>query len=155
MRSNHHLTNQYRWEGTRRVVESPILYVALGCIYALLLYLSWTPMTLRYMFASKYLLPELPGIVSMFRGSAETVASAWIHCLALDLFAARHVLLESLRLNVECRHSLVLCMLFGPLGVACHLLTRALAAAMRARKGIAEVVVAMPIPATTLPAAEL
>uniref|UniRef100_A0ACD5VIH8 Uncharacterized protein n=1 Tax=Avena sativa TaxID=4498 RepID=A0ACD5VIH8_AVESA len=73
---------------TKRAVESTAPYVALGLLYAYLLYLSWTPDTIRAMFASKYWLPELPGIVRMF-ASEMTVASAWIHLLAVDLFAAR------------------------------------------------------------------
>jgi hypothetical protein len=40
-------------------VESSAPYVALGLLYAYLLYLSWTPDTLRAMFASKYWLPEV------------------------------------------------------------------------------------------------
>ncbi|KAG2601402.1 hypothetical protein PVAP13_5KG589700 [Panicum virgatum] len=72
---------------TKRTVESSAPYVALGLLYAYLLYLSWTPDTLRAMFASKYWLPELPSIVRMF-ASEMTVASAWIHLLAVDLFAA-------------------------------------------------------------------
>ncbi|XP_039846627.1 protein MAO HUZI 4, chloroplastic-like isoform X1 [Panicum virgatum] len=44
---------------TKRTVESSAPYVALGLLYAYLLYLSWTPDTLRAMFASKYWLPEL------------------------------------------------------------------------------------------------
>ncbi|CAB4309840.1 unnamed protein product [Prunus armeniaca] len=39
-------------------------------------------------FASKYWLPELPGMVRMFSNEM-TLASAWIHLLAVDLFAAR------------------------------------------------------------------
>lgn len=44
---------------TKRTVESSAPYVALGLLYAYLLYLSWTPDTLRAMFASKYWLPEV------------------------------------------------------------------------------------------------
>jgi hypothetical protein len=40
-------------------VESTAPYVALGLLYAYLLYLSWTPDTIRAMFASKYWLPEV------------------------------------------------------------------------------------------------
>lgn len=40
-------------------MESSIPYVVLGVLYAYLLYLSWTPDTLRLMFASKYWLPEV------------------------------------------------------------------------------------------------
>uniref|UniRef100_M1CI25 Neoxanthin synthase n=1 Tax=Solanum tuberosum TaxID=4113 RepID=M1CI25_SOLTU len=69
-------------------MESVIPYVVLGLLYAYLLYLSWTPDTIGLMFASKYWLPELSGIAKMF-SSEMTLASAWIHLLAVDLFAAR------------------------------------------------------------------
>nr|XP_029121413.1 uncharacterized protein LOC105048428 isoform X2 [Elaeis guineensis] len=73
---------------TRRMMDSSAPYVILGVLYAYLLSLSWTPDTLRMMFASKYWLPELPGIAKMFANEM-TLASAWIHLLAVDLFAAR------------------------------------------------------------------
>ncbi|THU60873.1 hypothetical protein C4D60_Mb07t17320 [Musa balbisiana] len=76
---------------TRRTMESSVPYIALGVLYAYLLYLSWTPDTFRMMFASKYWLPELAGIAKMFTNEL-TVASAWIHLLAVDLFAARSYL---------------------------------------------------------------
>ena len=45
---------------TKRTVESSAPYVALGLLYAYLLYLSWTPDTLLLaMFASRYWLPEV------------------------------------------------------------------------------------------------
>jgi hypothetical protein len=44
---------------TKRTAESSAPYVALGLLYGYLLYLSWTPDTLRAMFSSKYWLPEV------------------------------------------------------------------------------------------------
>uniref|UniRef100_A0ACD5VCG2 Uncharacterized protein n=1 Tax=Avena sativa TaxID=4498 RepID=A0ACD5VCG2_AVESA len=111
---------------TKRAVESTAPYVALGLLYAYLLYLSWTPDTIRAMFASKYWLPELPGIVRMF-ASEMTVASAWIHLLAVDLFAARQVYHDGIKNNIETRHSISLCLLFCPVGIAAHALTKVLA----------------------------
>ncbi|KAM0880159.1 hypothetical protein ACQ4PT_033785 [Festuca glaucescens] len=108
---------------TKRTVESTAPYVALGLLYAYLLYLSWTPDTIRAMFASKYWLPELPGIVRMF-ASEMTVASAWIHLLAVDLFAARQVYHDGIKNNIETRHSISLCLLFCPVGIAAHALTK-------------------------------
>uniref|UniRef100_A0ACD5TQU3 Uncharacterized protein n=1 Tax=Avena sativa TaxID=4498 RepID=A0ACD5TQU3_AVESA len=110
---------------TKRAVESTAPYVALGLLYAYLLYLSWTPDTIRAMFASKYWLPELPGIVRMF-ASEMTVASAWIHLLAVDLFAARQVYHDGIKNNIETRHSISLCLLFCPVGIAAHALTKVL-----------------------------
>ncbi|KAJ1282801.1 hypothetical protein BS78_03G079500 [Paspalum vaginatum] len=109
---------------TKRAVESSAPYVVLGLLYAYLLYLSWTPETLRAMFASKYWLPELPGIARMF-ASEMTVASAWIHLLAVDLFAARQVYHDGLKNNIETRHSVSLCLLFCPVGILVHVVTKA------------------------------
>ncbi|OQU86410.1 hypothetical protein SORBI_3003G087100 [Sorghum bicolor] len=114
---------------TKRTVESSAPYVALGLLYAYLLYLSWTPDTLRAMFASKYWLPELPGIVRMF-ASEMTVASAWIHLLAVDLFAARQVYHDGLKNNIETRHSVSLCLLFCPVGILAHVVTKVLTGAV-------------------------
>uniref|UniRef100_M1C8K4 Neoxanthin synthase n=1 Tax=Solanum tuberosum TaxID=4113 RepID=M1C8K4_SOLTU len=77
-------------ELTRKAMKSSIPYIVLGLLYAYLLYLSWTPDTIRLMFASKYWLPELSGIAMMFSNEV-TLASAWIHLLAIDLFAARSI----------------------------------------------------------------
>ncbi|CAL9195619.1 unnamed protein product, partial [Musa hybrid cultivar] len=77
------VNNTSNWsvhEHTRRTMESSVPYIALGVLYAYLLYLSWTPDTFRMMFAT--------GIAKMFTNEL-TVASAWIHLLAVDLFAAR------------------------------------------------------------------
>lgn len=112
-------------ELTKKSMESSIPYVVLGVLYAYLLYLSWTPDTLRLMFASKYWLPELPGIAKMF-SSEITLASAWIHLLAVDLFAARHVFQDGLQNQIETRHSVSLCLLFCPVGILTHVITKAL-----------------------------
>ncbi|XP_059294558.1 uncharacterized protein LOC132047547 [Lycium ferocissimum] len=48
-------------ELTRKATKSSIPYIVLGLLYAYLLCLSWTPDTIRLMFASKYWLPEVCG----------------------------------------------------------------------------------------------
>ncbi|XP_057967372.1 protein ABA DEFICIENT 4, chloroplastic isoform X1 [Malania oleifera] len=110
---------------TKKFTESSIPYVVLGLLYAYLLYLSWTPETIGLMFASKYWLPELSGIARMF-SSEMTLASAWIHLLAVDLFAARQVFHDGLENEVETRHSVSLCLLFCPIGIMTHVITKAL-----------------------------
>lgn len=112
-------------ELTKKSVESSIPYVVLGLLYAYLLYLSWTPETLRMIFANKYLLPELPGIARMF-SSEMTLASAWIHLLVVDLFAARQVFHDGLENQIETRHSVSFCLLFCPIGILTHVITKAL-----------------------------
>ncbi|XP_044506005.1 protein ABA DEFICIENT 4, chloroplastic-like isoform X2 [Mangifera indica] len=112
-------------ELTKKSMETSIPYVVLGLLYAYLLYLSWTPDTLRLMFASKYLLPELPGIAKMFTNEM-TLASAWIHLLGVDLFAARQVFHDGLENQIETRHSVSLCLLFCPIGILTHVITKAM-----------------------------
>ncbi|XP_061947641.1 protein ABA DEFICIENT 4, chloroplastic-like, partial [Populus nigra] len=112
-------------EVTRKSMESSIPYVVLGLLYAFLLYLSWTPETIHLIFASKYWLPELPGIEKTF-SSEMTLASAWIHLLVVDLFAARQVFDDGLENEVETRHSVSLCLLFCPIGIVTHVITKAL-----------------------------
>ncbi|KAG2312678.1 hypothetical protein Bca4012_027238 [Brassica carinata] len=112
-------------EITKKCMESSIPYVVFGVLYAYLLYLSWTPDTLKYMFSSKYLLPELSGITKMF-SSEMTLASAWIHLLVIDLFAARQVFNDGLENKIETRHSVSLCLLFCPVGIVSHVVTKAL-----------------------------
>lgn len=108
---------------TKRSMESNIPYIVLGALYAYLLFLSWTPETLRLMFASKYWLPELPGITNMF-ASDLTIASAWLHLLTVDLFAARQVFQDGLKDGIETRHSITLCLLFCPIGIMSHMVTK-------------------------------
>ncbi|CAI9775259.1 unnamed protein product [Fraxinus pennsylvanica] len=114
-----------RAELTKKLMENGIPYIILGILYAYLLYLSWTSDTIQLMFASKYWLPELPGIAKMF-SSEMTLASAWIHLLAVDLFAARQVYYDGLESNLETRHSVSLCLLFCPIGIVSHIITKAL-----------------------------
>ncbi|BFG25316.1 hypothetical protein CerSpe_115900 [Prunus speciosa] len=112
-------------ELTKMSTESSIPYILFGVLYAYLLYLSWTPQTLRLIFASKYWLPELTGIAKMFTNEM-TLASAWIHLLAVDLFAARQVFCDGLQNQIETRHSVSLCLFFCPIGILAHVITKAL-----------------------------
>ncbi|MED6169411.1 hypothetical protein PIB30_021214 [Stylosanthes scabra] len=112
-------------ELTKQCMESNIPYVVLGILYAYLLYLSWTPETLKLIFATKYLLPELSSIGKMF-SSELTLASAWIHLLVVDLFAARQVFEDGQQNQVETRHSVSFCLFFCPIGILAHVITKAM-----------------------------
>ncbi|KAL2895520.1 Protein ABA DEFICIENT 4 chloroplastic [Bienertia sinuspersici] len=101
---------------TKKLMRSSIPYVVLGVLYAYLLYLSWTPETIRLMFAS---------IAKMF-SSEMTLASAWIHLLVVDLFAARQIYEDGLELELETRHSISICLFCCPIGILSHLITKTL-----------------------------
>ncbi|XP_058778951.1 protein ABA DEFICIENT 4, chloroplastic-like [Vicia villosa] len=110
---------------TKKSMQSNVPYAILGILYAYLLYLSWTPETVELIFASKYLLPELTSIGKMF-SSEMTLASAWIHLLVIDLFAARQVFLDGQENEIETRHSVSLCLFFCPIGILSHAITKAM-----------------------------
>ncbi|CAM6095998.1 unnamed protein product [Calypogeia fissa] len=114
-----------QWEGTKKMMESELTYFILGVGHIYLLWQSWTPETQGFMFSSKYWLPELSGITRMF-SSTITVASAWLHLLAADVFAGRQIFLDGLNHNVETRHSLVLCLMMCPIGIFSHLVTKSI-----------------------------
>ncbi|KAM7278117.1 hypothetical protein ACFE04_005251 [Oxalis oulophora] len=120
---------------TKKFIESGIPYVILGLLYASMLYFSWTPDTLRIMFESKYWLPELAGIMKMFSRES-TLISVWIHLLTIDLFAARQVFFDGLKHEVPTRHSISLCLLFCPIGVIVHVITKALTKIIRKTKSV-------------------
>ena len=63
-----------------------------------------------------------------------TAASAWVHLLTVNAFAGRYAYLDATRRRLPCVHSLLLCLLAGPAGLACHLLTRGVVTAWRARR---------------------
>nr|XP_016446654.1 PREDICTED: protein ABA DEFICIENT 4, chloroplastic-like isoform X1 [Nicotiana tabacum] len=110
---------------TQKMMESSIPYIVLGLLYVYLLYLSWTPDTMQLLFPNKYWLPELCGIAEMF-SRVMTLASAWIHLLAVDLFAARQIYHDGLQNDIETRHSVSLCLLSCPIGLVSHFITKAL-----------------------------
>ncbi|KAF8006618.1 hypothetical protein BT93_K0812 [Corymbia citriodora subsp. variegata] len=112
-------------ELTKKSMKTGVPFIVIGLFYAYLLYLSWTPDTLKALFSSKYYMPELPAIAKLFSNEM-TLASAWIHLLAVDLFAARQVFHDGLKNQIETRHSVSLCMLCCPIGIATHFITKAL-----------------------------
>ncbi|KAL3372830.1 hypothetical protein AABB24_005053 [Solanum stoloniferum] len=111
---------------TQKMMESNTPYIVLGLLYSYLLYLSWTPDTLQLLFPSNTSwIPELAGIAKMFSREM-TLASAWIHLLIIDLFAARQVYHDGLQNDVETRHSIPLILLCCPIGLVAHLITKKL-----------------------------
>jgi hypothetical protein len=64
-----------------------------------------------------------------------TAASAWAHLLTVNSFAARYVFLNARARRVPATHSILLCLLAGPAGLASHLVTRRLVARVKALKG--------------------
>ena len=135
-----------RWGPTKRLMQSYLPFIPMAVLYLYMLLRSWTPDTLQLMLPGDIALaaqgpqffPRLDCIAVLF-SRTWTVASAWVHLLCVDLFMARHIYLECLRDDLPTLHTLVLCMLFGPGGMLCHVATRAaVLAARRLGSGNAE-----------------
>jgi hypothetical protein len=80
--------------------------------------------------------PEPAALAAVFKDRALT-AMAWLHLLAVDLVSAAAVMRDGLATATPVRHSVALCLMFGPLGLLSHSITRAVVAAMRKGGGAA------------------
>jgi hypothetical protein len=104
---------------------------------------SWHPDTLSLMLPGSLeeglrtgqpqFFPRLGGIMQLLSRRA-TAASAWVHLLTINAFAARHAYLDGTRRRLPVAHSLALALLAGPLGLASHLVTKAAVRHLRRRR---------------------
>ncbi|GLI69528.1 hypothetical protein VaNZ11_014170, partial [Volvox africanus] len=119
-------------------------FVPLVLAYLALLVLSWSPDTLQIMMPGSLkeglsggfnpqFFPRLEGISTLF-GRVGVTASWMLHVLVINLFAGRWCLLEGLRQGIPTAHSVLLCSVFGPLGLLSHFATKALSTVMPALK---------------------
>ena len=128
-----------RSEKVFKLVSSKSTFWLLGACYLAAAYASFTSTDVFeavrrvIMNPGEGMLHKSVSLVSGFLATAETASSAWVHLLALDLFVARFVYMDSaqwsasvgdLVARVPVRHSLVLCCMFGPLGLMSHAVTR-------------------------------
>ena len=74
--------------------------------------------------------PDLVALAAAF-SLPSTVAVGWAHFIAQDLFVGRALYFDGLRNNVVTRHSLLLTLFFGPVGILSHVVTRAVTGALR------------------------
>jgi Domain of unknown function (DUF4281) len=109
-----------KWEITRKVISSPLPFVALAGLYIYLLVVAVNPES-----AQALANPKLADIARFFADEG-AAAVGWIHFLVMDLFVGRYIYLEGQRTGVFTLHSLVFCLFFGPVGLLSHLLTTAI-----------------------------
>lgn len=109
-----------RWRGTERVVHSAVVPVLLAVAYAVLLF-GDKPGPQGASFFT------LDGVMRIFT-TPRTVIACWLHYLIGDLFLGAWEVRDARRLGIP--HpwvvpSLVLTLLFGPIGLASWLVLRA------------------------------
>jgi Domain of unknown function (DUF4281) len=108
------------WGVTRKVISSPLPFIALAGVYIYLLAVAITPES-----AAALANPKLADIARFFADEG-AAAVGWVHFLVMDLFVGRWIYLEGQRTGVFTVHSLVFCLFFGPIGLLSHLLTSAI-----------------------------
>ncbi len=108
------------WGVTRKVISSPLPFMALAGLYVYLLAVAITPES-----AQALANPKLADIARFFADEG-AAAVGWVHFLVMDLFVGRWIYLEGQRTGVFTVHSLISCLFFGPIGLLSHLVTSAL-----------------------------
>jgi Domain of unknown function (DUF4281) len=109
-----------KWEITRKVISSPLPFIALAGLYLYLVITTFDPES-----AQSLANPKLADIARVF-GEEGVAAVAWVHFLVMDLFVGRYIYLEGQDKGIITTHSLILGLFFGPLGLMSHLVTSAI-----------------------------
>ena len=137
---------------TRNLMESKLLWLILGILYLVAAYLSLnsedvvrailnaftqqqhvgsagapgaaTSAAAAAAAATEPFISRCLTLFSNFMSTPETACASWLHLISLDVFLARGVFLDAMEWGTPCRHSILLCCMFGPLGVLAHAFTR-------------------------------
>ncbi|MEB3210459.1 MAG: ABA4-like family protein [Leptolyngbyaceae bacterium] len=123
------------WAVTKRVMSSFWPYIILALVYFYLFVAGITPES-----AEEFASAGLSDIAWLF-SQEQFAATAWVHFVVIDLFTGRWIYRDGLELNVFTRHSLVLCLFAGPLGLLSHILTRSGVQWFRSRQASSEAAV--------------
>jgi hypothetical protein len=111
-----------RWSWTHRIVASPWIIVGAALLYAVLV----IPQALEL--APLLANPSLDRIAPLL-GTPAGATISWVHFLAFDLFTARWAYLESRASNMNTvltSVTLIVILMFGPLGWLTFMAARAL-----------------------------
>ena len=109
-----------KWAVTRKVITSPLPFVALAGLYIYLLIVAVNPES-----AQALANPKLADIARFFADEG-AAAVGWVHFLVMDLFVGRYIYLEGQDRGIVTIHSLILGLFFGPVGLLSHLITGAI-----------------------------
>lgn len=105
------------WSVTRRTIASTLPFVPLALAYLFCFVNSVDPDTMNS-FAN----PTLSALAGLF-ADERVMATGWIHYIVMDLFVGRWIYLQGQKKGIWTRHSLVLCLFAGPVGLLSHLIT--------------------------------
>ena len=105
------------WSITRRVMASTLPFVPLALAYLYCFINSIDPSTM-----DSFANPTLSTLAGLF-ADERVMATGWIHYIVMDLFVGRWIYLQGQEKGIWTRHSLVLCLFAGPIGLLSHLMT--------------------------------
>lgn len=105
------------WSVTRRTMASTLPFVPLAIAYIYCFANSLDPDSIEA-FAN----PTLSTLAGLF-ADERVMATGWIHYIVMDLFVGRWIYLQGQEKGIWTRHSLVLCLFAGPVGLLSHLIT--------------------------------
>lgn len=107
---------------TQRVMASYLPYAALAGLYLFLFITSFSVDGIETLSDPNLKLNDLAALFA----NPHVTATGWVHFIVFDLFVGRWIYWQGQEKGVFTRHSLLLCLLAGPLGLLSHLLTDAL-----------------------------
>jgi branched-subunit amino acid transport protein AzlD len=105
------------WSITRRIMGSFLPFVVIAALYVFCFASSFDPELL-----STFANPTLQNTAALLADERITTAG-WLHFLAFDLFVGRWIYWQGQETGIWTRHSLVLCLFAGPIGLLSHILT--------------------------------
>mmetsp|Transcript_39981 Transcript_39981/g.64857 ORF Transcript_39981/g.64857 Transcript_39981/m.64857 type:complete len:164 (+) Transcript_39981:211-702(+) len=103
---------------TKKIMFSNIQFVLLALAYIYLIFYSASPESTAA-FGSDFSLE----IIAKAFSDPKVMAAGWTHYLVVDLWAGRFIAYDGMEQGVPFRHSIFLCLLFGPVGVLSHIVT--------------------------------
>ncbi len=105
------------WSVTRRVMGSVLMFVPLALAY-LYCFVNSIDSSSVESFAN----PTLSALAGLF-ADERVMATGWIHYIVMDLFVGRWIYWQGQEKGIWTRHSLLLCLFAGPIGLLSHLIT--------------------------------
>jgi hypothetical protein len=108
---------------TRNIMSSFLPFAALAGLYLFLFVTSFSNVEGIEAFSDPNL--SLSDLAALF-ADPHVTAIGWVHFVVFDLFVGRWIYWQGQEKGVFTRHSLVLCLFAGPLGLLSHLITDAL-----------------------------
>ncbi|MFM2310787.1 MAG: hypothetical protein RLZZ04_63 [Cyanobacteriota bacterium] len=105
------------WSVTKKVMSSYFFVIPLIGIYLYYLIVTVDPES-----AAALANPQLP-VIAKFFANEGSAGAGWVHFLTMDLFVGSWIYWQGQEKKMWTRHSLILCLFFGPVGLLSHIVT--------------------------------